>query len=87
MSIPEKMVEHLGLQGLRIVIDVREPDEYAGGHVPGGRFVCSCPDDSPAARGTLQTECPWPKPGTKYVGSGNPEDPAQPAKCCQCHET
>jgi hypothetical protein len=36
------------------------------------------------AQGTLLAEYPWPAPGTKYVGSGNPEDPAAHARIGEC---
>jgi transposase InsO family protein len=32
------------------------------------------------AQGTLLAEYPWPEPGTKYVGSGNPRGPRGPRK-------
>ncbi|WP_157694676.1 MULTISPECIES: hypothetical protein [unclassified Leifsonia] len=32
------------------------------------------------AHGTLLAEYPWPAPGTKYVGSGNPRGPRGPRK-------
>ena len=32
------------------------------------------------AVGTLLAEYPWPAPGTKYVGSGNPRGPRGPRK-------
>ncbi|WP_426516394.1 hypothetical protein ACPPVQ_17455 [Diaminobutyricibacter sp. McL0618] len=32
------------------------------------------------AQGTLLAEYPWPKPGIKYVGSGNPRGPRGPPK-------
>ena len=32
------------------------------------------------AHGTLLAEYPWPEPGTKYVGSGNPRGPRGPRK-------
>jgi hypothetical protein len=32
------------------------------------------------AQGTLLIEYPWPEPGTKYVGSGNPRGPRGPRK-------
>jgi putative transposase len=32
------------------------------------------------SQGTLVIECPWPEPGTKYVGNGQPRGPRGPRK-------
>jgi rhodanese-related sulfurtransferase len=39
MTMPEASVNDLDALSDRVVLDVREPDEYAAGHVPGARNV------------------------------------------------
>ena len=39
MTMPERRIEDLDERQDRIVIDVREPDEFASGHVPGARNI------------------------------------------------
>jgi rhodanese-related sulfurtransferase len=51
--------------GGAIVIDVREPDEYVAGHVPGARLV-------PLARlGQIRAELPHDEPVYVICASGN----------------
>lgn len=38
-STPEITVDELGEMVGAVVVDVREPDEYASGHVPGARNI------------------------------------------------
>lgn len=36
---PEEVQEHLSAAGAPLILDVREPGEYAGGHIPGSRLI------------------------------------------------
>lgn len=38
-SMPEITVDELGEMAGAVVVDVREPDEYASGHVPAARNI------------------------------------------------